>query len=80
MMMCATSFNNIEMKKKMTKSHNNRPLSYNKNLIYEACILCGKKTNVLMEEPVAERKNYVEGVGQLCESCYLRIMGRKENR
>ena len=68
------------MKKKMTKSHNNRPLSFDNNLIYEACILCGQKTNVLMEESVAERKNYVEGVGQLCERCYFRIISRKENR
>lgn len=68
------------MKKKMTKSPNNRPLCDNNSFLYEMCVLCGQNTNVLMEEPITKRKGYVEGVGQLCESCYLRIMGRKENR
>lgn len=36
---------------------------------YEICVLCGKTTGVLRSSPVAARKNYVVGCGQLCPFC-----------
>lgn len=39
----------------------------------EQCILCGDDTGVLTNLPADARKYYVTGVGQLCETCYLRV-------
>lgn len=37
---------------------------------YEICILCGKKTDILVSTPVNQRKRFIVGCGQLCEDCY----------
>ncbi len=39
----------------------------------EYCVLCGKKTGVKRSEPIWNRLYYVEGAGQLCKKCFLRI-------
>jgi hypothetical protein len=40
------------------------------NTKYDLCVMCGKETIYEKSCPVAERVGYVEGAGQLCESCY----------
>lgn len=34
------------------------------------CVLCGKDTGIPKDEHVNNRRNYVEGAGQLCPECY----------
>lgn len=34
------------------------------------CVLCGKETPYTLDIHVDFRKGYIEGAGQLCESCY----------
>ena len=36
----------------------------------EMCVICGAKTKYLRGTPIDERVHYVEGVGQLCPTCY----------
>lgn len=40
------------------------------NEIYETCIICGAKTNVLISTHIDYRYGYVEGAGQCCKECY----------
>lgn len=35
----------------------------------ERCVLCWQSTDVPKTMPVSLRKGYIEGAGQLCESC-----------
>lgn len=35
----------------------------------ERCALCGIITTVPVGRPISQRRYYVEGVGQLCNSC-----------
>lgn len=37
----------------------------------ELCIRCGKETKYDVSAPVNMRKYYIEGSGQLCETCYF---------
>ena len=53
------------MKKKETK--NNR----------ELCVVCGKDAGYTKETPISQRKNYIEGAGQLCQKCYTEIYVKK---
>ena len=39
----------------------------------EACVLCGKITNVSRCTPIDLRSGYVSGVGQLCYSCWRNL-------
>lgn len=39
----------------------------------ERCVLCGNDTGVLVDLPADARKHYINGVGQLCEDCYIKI-------
>jgi hypothetical protein len=41
----------------------------------EKCILCEEQTNVPINQNIENRSFYVEGAGQLCESCYNKIYG-----
>jgi hypothetical protein len=41
----------------------------------ENCSLCGKDTHVLKSQDINNRAFYVEGAGQLCETCYNKIYG-----
>lgn len=36
----------------------------------EPCVLCGGQTGYKRSAPIQQRSHYVEGAGQLCESCY----------
>ena len=45
--------------------------------IFEVCILCGKKTHIPIDTPIAARQGYIEGSGQLCPDCYQRINTRE---
>lgn len=42
---------------------------------YERCVLCGTPTKVPIMMPVDCRQHYVEGVGQLCEPCFMELKG-----
>lgn len=47
--------------------------------ITEKCILCGSDTGVLVSLPADARKHYIDGVGQLCEDCYLKVNAHKQD-
>ena len=36
---------------------------------YDLCVLCQENSGVRTDCPVEQRKNYIEGCGQLCEGC-----------
>lgn len=36
----------------------------------DSCILCGKETPYEFETHIDNRSGYIEGMGQLCVSCY----------
>ena len=36
----------------------------------DGCVLCGEKTGYKRSDPIQQRLYYVEGAGQLCESCF----------
>ena len=44
----------------------------------ERCILCGNDTGVLVNLPADARKHYINGVGQLCEDCYIKVNACKQ--
>lgn len=46
-------------------------------IIFEVCILCGKKTHIPIDTPIAARQGYIEGSGQLCPDCSQRINTRE---
>ena len=39
----------------------------------EKCVSCGEDTPYRLNENIFNRYHYVEGAGQLCETCYNRI-------
>ena len=39
----------------------------------EKCVSCGKDTPYRLNENIFNRYHYVEGAGQLCETCYNKI-------
>ena len=49
---------------------------------FEKCALCRKTTNISVDTPVDKRIGYMEGVGQLCQDCFLDILdpGRVDRR
>jgi len=44
-----------------------------KEVEMENCVLCDKETKVPKNLHIDLRKNYVEGVGQLCDDCAKKI-------
>jgi len=40
----------------------------------EICVLCGEKTPVKTEKHIDFRDYYVEGVGQLCQTCAKKLV------
>lgn len=40
---------------------------------YEQCVVCNKETLVPVKTPVNLRKNFVRGVGELCDRCFLEV-------
>jgi len=43
---------------------------------FESCVVCRVVVYVDKTEDVSERKYYVYGAGQLCGSCYTRLIDR----
>ena len=43
----------------------------------ETCIMCDVETDVLCSMHIDFRHNYIEGAGQLCQSCYNRGTSRE---
>lgn len=43
------------------------------NIHGERCVICGQETGMKKDWPIAMRKYYVEGAGQLCKKCYSEI-------
>lgn len=41
--------------------------------VKEKCVRCGKETAYDQSTPVDMRRWYVEGSGQLCEACWLKL-------
>lgn len=39
----------------------------------EKCVCCGRDTGISLSMPVELRKFFVDGCGQLCESCYMAL-------
>ena len=39
----------------------------------EMCVSCGEETPYKFSDNIFIRNWYVEGAGQLCESCYTRV-------
>lgn len=50
------------------------------NYELEECILCKKETDVPKDMHIDLRKNYVEGAGQLCPGCYLKLYDTREDK
>jgi NMD protein affecting ribosome stability and mRNA decay len=46
----------------------------------EKCVNCGAETNVPIDLHIDLRENYVEGVGQLCPKCYLKVYDTREDK
>ncbi len=46
----------------------------NAKVEYEVCVVCKKKTDVRIDEPITRRYTYIEGAGQLCPSCYKKLI------
>lgn len=41
----------------------------------EECVLCHKKLFIGKKANISLRNHYVEGVGQLCAHCYVKVYG-----
>ena len=39
----------------------------------EKCIICNKQLKIKKDENIKKRKYYIQGAGQLCESCYYKL-------
>ena len=55
-----------------TREVRQMPDNYN-----EKCVCCGKDSGVPHGTPIAERKYYIQGSGQLCGSCYYKLYIQK---
>ena len=53
--------------------------SENNENLYETCIMCGAKTDVLISTHIDMRHGYIEGAGQCCRDCYNRPATRDED-
>lgn len=42
---------------------------------FERCVLCGRVTDVPLQQPISERSGYVIGAGQLCQECCRDLYG-----
>ena len=40
----------------------------------ERCVLCWRLTDVPKSTPISQRKAYIQGAGQLCDSCYYALL------
>lgn len=40
---------------------------------YEYCVGCKERTKTLRATHIELRKHYIEGIGQLCDACYISL-------
>ena len=50
-----------------------RPNHTSPRIKFDSCVCCGKTTEYPSDMPIAQRKYYVQGSGQLCEMCFDEI-------
>lgn len=43
----------------------------------DRCVCCGRDSGVPHGTPIAKRRNYIQGSGQLCGDCYIELYIRK---
>ena len=43
------------------------------NSKFDRCVLCNRGTKYTKKVHIDYRRCYVEGVGQLCEECYVKV-------
>ena len=41
--------------------------------VLERCVRCGAETEYLITTPISVRLHFIEGSGQLCESCWNNV-------
>ena len=47
----------------------------------ERCACCGCDTGIPKDAPISNRKNYIQGGGQLCNKCYTELyIHKSENK
>ena len=46
----------------------------------ELCVLCGQETPYTKETHISEREFYVEGSGQLCLKCHIKLYGNQAKK
>ena len=56
---------------KMQKSRES--IDKQQDALVEKCVICGNFTPYLHNTPISFREYYIEGGGQLCETCYNMI-------
>lgn len=45
---------------------------------FDLCVSCGTKTIYKTETHIDARRHYIEGAGQLCDTCYETLGGTKK--
>ena len=43
----------------------------------ETCVLCGKELIISKYTPIEQRRCYIEGCGQLCTNCFVKLYSSK---
>ena len=43
---------------------------------FERCAACGRVTDVQADMPIELRCGYIEGAGQLCQTCHAELYGK----
>ncbi|WP_156133055.1 hypothetical protein [Beduini massiliensis] len=46
---------------------------------YEVCVVCHKELDIKKETPISEREFYIEGAGQVCIDCYIKLLSEKSS-
>ena len=62
---------------KSNKQPNNCKLKEKVKNDYESCVLCNEQLTILKSVPIDKRIGYIEGVGQLCTSCLVKLYASK---
>lgn len=44
---------------------------------YDVCVMCGDITEYQKNQPITSRRDFIEGVGQLCSDCFTKTYGRE---
>ena len=62
-----------------TGTQKGKNAAYRNETQYETCIMCGKVTPILKEQPIEYRSFYIRGCGRLCYSCYHELFTEKKD-